>query len=286
MNETKSICNQIEWILAHELGCEPAVHINVWNMNAHIMIVQDGVYTDITDILPKGETMAIQAIEKAGGAINCSGQYPPTNRILKWIEKEKYGKAIVYRVHQEVEESRKKKKEQATERWNSLSNTIYTAIREAGYRNVALAIYESAKKDSGNQAMYDLADKIPLPDTRGHTYEQYLDHCLELLHVRDWKDFPENLHPICQKMKKFMNHAPKDMTPEQAYTYIQEAKKAFFDAHPEMGQLYTHTVMGRVFTEEISTAVYRQYRNWTLWLLNIEDGEHYVLHPFDAFFRR
>lgn len=83
---SKSIYNQVEWIALFESGGMPDIYVNVSNFQARIFIRDGKEYIDITDDIPNGEKLAIDAVKKAGGGINISGWYPPTDRIIKAIQ--------------------------------------------------------------------------------------------------------------------------------------------------------------------------------------------------------
>jgi len=87
MAKAKPIMNQLEWMASHEMGGTPKVFVNVWNCRARIMVEKDGQYEDVTDQIRKGTEMAEEAVYAFGGAINMSGWYPPTDKILKALKR-------------------------------------------------------------------------------------------------------------------------------------------------------------------------------------------------------
>jgi hypothetical protein len=79
---TKPIMSEAEWAALFMSGSFPDVYINVWNLRARIMANGQ----DITELIPNGKKLALDAVQAAGGTITMSGWYPPSEEILLAIE--------------------------------------------------------------------------------------------------------------------------------------------------------------------------------------------------------
>ncbi|MCS7124699.1 MAG: hypothetical protein NZ932_04710 [Candidatus Bathyarchaeota archaeon] len=70
------------------LPFDEEVSVSVWNMQATVLLNKKAIDYDR---LPKKqadklERLAVESVEKTGGAINMSGIYPPTEGLCKYIE--------------------------------------------------------------------------------------------------------------------------------------------------------------------------------------------------------
>lgn len=79
---SKPIYNQVEWYCLHRGGIRPEVFVNVYNLQAKILLRKNGEYVDVTDSIPNGREMASEATYASGGGVNVSGWYPPTEEII------------------------------------------------------------------------------------------------------------------------------------------------------------------------------------------------------------
>jgi hypothetical protein len=79
---TKPIMGEPEWAALFIGGDFPDVYVNVWDLRARIMANGQ----DITELIPNGKKLALDAVQAAGGTITMSGWYPPSEEILSAIE--------------------------------------------------------------------------------------------------------------------------------------------------------------------------------------------------------
>jgi len=88
-----SVFSEAEWVAIWDNGDLPEIIINVWNCQASIMILKPPYtgeimeYEDITEEIPNGKSLAVEAVEAAGGAINMSGYYPPSQKIISAVSR-------------------------------------------------------------------------------------------------------------------------------------------------------------------------------------------------------
>jgi hypothetical protein len=84
LRDAKPLFNEVEWIAINEFKNNlPELYVNVVNFTASIWYKGQ----DITDQIPNGEELAKEAAFVAGGGINRSGIYPPTDVILEEVQK-------------------------------------------------------------------------------------------------------------------------------------------------------------------------------------------------------
>lgn len=84
LRDAKPLFNEIEWIAVNEFKEKlPELYVNVANFTASIWYKGQV----ITDKIPNGEELAREAAIVAGGGINRSGIYPPTDIILEEVQK-------------------------------------------------------------------------------------------------------------------------------------------------------------------------------------------------------
>ena len=84
LRDAKPLYNEIEWISLNEFKEKlPELYVNIVNFTASIWYKGQ----DITKEIPNGEELAREAAFVAGGGINRSGIYPPTDVILEEVQK-------------------------------------------------------------------------------------------------------------------------------------------------------------------------------------------------------
>lgn len=84
LRDAKPLYSEVEWIARFESGKGlPELYVNVVNFTASIWYKGQ----DITGKIPNGEELAREAAFVAGGGINRSGIYPPTDVILEEVQK-------------------------------------------------------------------------------------------------------------------------------------------------------------------------------------------------------
>ena len=84
LRDAKPLYSEAEWIARFESGKGlPVLYVNVVNFTASIWYKGQ----DITKEIPNGEELAKEAAFVAGGGINRSGIYPPTDVIAEEVQK-------------------------------------------------------------------------------------------------------------------------------------------------------------------------------------------------------
>ena len=82
LRDAKPLYSEPEWI-ALNIQQLPDLYVNVMSFVATIRYKGQ----DITSLIPNGEELAREAVYLAGGALNISGIYPPTDVILEEVKK-------------------------------------------------------------------------------------------------------------------------------------------------------------------------------------------------------
>lgn len=282
--KTKTMCSQEKWIDYFEtIGGVPDVYVTVWDCTAKIMA--GGV--DITDILPHGGDMAIQAVKKAGGAINISGMYPPTNRILLWLKK--YAEKIAA----EIEEAQRKEQEKEDtanlQAWQEYEKELCDFFSTIVYTEPADMARSQILNDQRAQRLFsEVKEAISrgCSSTDGATtassYEEYIERIYSIGFYGPRQPFPQSLEEISMQAADVFGHLSG---PFYRWTHgddgyqnrgidiaLQEKYQTFFSSHPECGVMIRakENTEGEKSYTVLRTNIYYQYATWGRWLKKLK----------------
>jgi hypothetical protein len=75
---------------AHAVGPHGGLWVNVWNCRAALVkavLHDDGGVRYLWARPQPPERLLLEAVHRAGGAVNISGIYPVTPKVVRWVER-------------------------------------------------------------------------------------------------------------------------------------------------------------------------------------------------------